>query len=208
MPEFRVELMNDAGEIRVRLYEGAWRRDEANRDAIARAIEHTGDRSWRTVLVIPDPGPSAPRSSACNPYRCVGPRGRAAGRGLRRSYSSVAMGHLVGEDGDGIGGRLADDVAAGEASVAELPAGWITPSVERRLILAFQVGSSGDRERAIRDLLRAYDPMLRASVLRWRGRGVDENELRQVAEIAFMRSLERFDLALPWRLSTYAKPWG
>jgi RNA polymerase sigma factor (sigma-70 family) len=111
--------------------------------------------------------------------------------------------HLSSESGS-----AGDGVADAEPLVgAELPAGWLTASVERRLIKAVQSGSHGDRERAVGRLLRAFQPLLRASVRRWSGLGADADELQQVAEIAFVRAVSRFDLRQPWRLSTYARVW-
>jgi hypothetical protein len=51
--EWRIELMNEAGELRTYLYEG-WERDEANADALLRAEEETGDASWHTVFIRDD----------------------------------------------------------------------------------------------------------------------------------------------------------
>jgi DNA-directed RNA polymerase specialized sigma subunit len=83
----------------------------------------------------------------------------------------------------------------------------LAPRVERRLIRAVQVAGPAERDRAYRALVKAYAPLLGARVQRFRGRGLDEAELAQVARIGFLRAVERFDLARTTSLASYAIPW-
>jgi hypothetical protein len=45
--------MNDAGEIRAKLYDG-WEQNAANEHALHTLRAETGDPSWRTVCVVRD----------------------------------------------------------------------------------------------------------------------------------------------------------
>lgn len=51
--EWRIEAINDAGEIRALIYDG-WEQDEANRHTLERLRVETGDPSWTTILVRDD----------------------------------------------------------------------------------------------------------------------------------------------------------
>ena len=58
---------------------------------------------------------------------------------------------------------------------------------------------------ALRDeLFEAYLPLARAVARRFAGRGVETEDLEQVAGLALLKALERFDPALGFRFVTYA----
>jgi Sigma-70 region 2 len=56
-------------------------------------------------------------------------------------------------------------------------------------------------------LLEAFAPLIAAHVRRFGGRGAVDDDLKQVARMALLRAVERFDLARATRLSSYSIPW-
>lgn len=63
------------------------------------------------------------------------------------------------------------------------------------------------RAPALRDeLVESYLPLARAVARRFEGRGVEREDLQQVASIALMKAIERFDPARGFRFVTYAIP--
>ena len=63
------------------------------------------------------------------------------------------------------------------------------------------------REPALRDeLVESYLPLARAVARRFEGRGVEREDLQQVASIALMKAIERFEPARGFRFVTYAIP--
>ena len=63
------------------------------------------------------------------------------------------------------------------------------------------------RSSTLRDeLVESYLPLARAVARRFEGRGVEREDLQQVASIALMKAIERFDPARGFRFVTYAIP--
>lgn len=63
------------------------------------------------------------------------------------------------------------------------------------------------RDTAVRDqLVEAYLPLCRAVAAKFIGRGTDREDLEQVAGIALMKALDRFDPDRGYRFVTYAVP--
>jgi RNA polymerase sigma-B factor len=63
------------------------------------------------------------------------------------------------------------------------------------------------RSPALRDeLVEAYLPLARAVARRFEGRGVEREDLQQVASIALMKAVERFEPERGFRFVTYAIP--
>ncbi len=59
----------------------------------------------------------------------------------------------------------------------------------------------------IRDqLVEGYLPLARAVARRFEGRGIENEDLQQVASIALLKAVERFDLSRGFRFVTYAVP--
>lgn len=64
-----------------------------------------------------------------------------------------------------------------------------------------------NRDKALRDeLLEAYLPLSRAVARKFSGRGVETEDLEQVAAIALMKALDRFEPSRGYRFVTYAVP--
>ncbi len=64
-----------------------------------------------------------------------------------------------------------------------------------------------ERSTMLRDqLVESYLPLARAVARRFEGRGVEREDLQQVASIALMKAVERFDPARGYRFVTYAIP--
>ena len=63
------------------------------------------------------------------------------------------------------------------------------------------------RDTGLRDtLLESYLPLSRAVASKFVGRGVERDDLEQVAAMALLSALERFDPSMGYRFSTYAVP--
>ena len=66
---------------------------------------------------------------------------------------------------------------------------------------------AADRDPALRDeLFERYLPLARAVARKFSGRGVETEDLEQVAGMALLKALERFDPARGFRFVTYAVP--
>ncbi len=66
---------------------------------------------------------------------------------------------------------------------------------------------AAERDPALRDqLLENYLPLSRAVAAKFAGRGVERDDLEQVAAMALLSALERFDPSMGYRFSTYAVP--
>lgn len=77
---------------------------------------------------------------------------------------------------------------------------------EERITRLHEAYAAG-REPAIRDeLLEHYLPLCRAVAGRFTGRGAEREDLEQVAAMALLSALERFDPALGNRFSSFAVP--
>ncbi|MDQ3399464.1 MAG: sigma-70 family RNA polymerase sigma factor [Chloroflexota bacterium] len=83
----------------------------------------------------------------------------------------------------------------------------LSPSAERELVRSAQAKYGAQSERAVDGLIKAFRPFLRARVAKFERAGVDAADLEQEARIGFVRAVERYDLARPERLSTYAELW-
>ncbi len=63
------------------------------------------------------------------------------------------------------------------------------------------------RDTALRDtLLESYLPLSKAVARKFSGRGVETEDLEQVAAMALLKALERFDPSRGFRFVTYAVP--
>ena len=59
----------------------------------------------------------------------------------------------------------------------------------------------------IRDeLVEGYLPLAKAVARRFEGRGIETEDLQQVASMALLKAVERFDLSRGFRFVTYAVP--
>lgn len=77
---------------------------------------------------------------------------------------------------------------------------------DERLIPLLQAYAQS-RDTALRDqLVEAYLPLSRAVARKFGGRGVDTEDLEQVAAIALLKALDRFDPTRGFRFVTYAVP--
>jgi len=77
---------------------------------------------------------------------------------------------------------------------------------EARLSMLHQAYAT-TREASYRDeLLEAYLPLARALAAKFTGRGAEREDLEQVAAIALLKALERFDPTRGFRFSTFAVP--
>ena len=66
---------------------------------------------------------------------------------------------------------------------------------------------AASRSPALRDeLVESYLPLARAVARRFEGRGVEREDLQQVASIALMKAVERFEPSRGFRFVTYAIP--
>lgn len=66
---------------------------------------------------------------------------------------------------------------------------------------------AANKDPALRDeLLESYLPLSRAVASKFTGRGVERDDLEQVAAMALLSALERFDPTMGYRFSTYAVP--
>lgn len=72
----------------------------------------------------------------------------------------------------------------------------------RSLIARAQAGDESAREAVVRANLR----LVWSVVARFRGRGVEDEDLFQIGCLGLLRAVERFDLSLGTRFSTYAVP--
>ena len=77
---------------------------------------------------------------------------------------------------------------------------------DEHLILLLERYAAG-RDPALRDeLFERYLPLARAVARKFSGRGVETEDLEQVAGMALLKALERFDPARGFRFVTYAVP--
>lgn len=74
-------------------------------------------------------------------------------------------------------------------------------------IVSLHIAYAADRDPAVRDeLLENYLPLSRAVAAKFTGRGAERDDLEQVAAMALLSALERFDPTLGNRFSSYAVP--
>ena len=75
-----------------------------------------------------------------------------------------------------------------------------------RLLALAQTGSESEREEATAELLRVNTGLLRSIVTRFRERGVEEEDLMQIATIGMIKAIRSFDRERGTCFSTYAVP--
>jgi RNA polymerase sigma factor (sigma-70 family) len=102
---------------------------------------------------------------------------------------------------------VSDDVSVENSRAEHLTPQGISWLEERELVRRFQTGDARDRDRALRALLKAFRPFLRARIAEAHRSSVDLGDLEQEALLGFVRAVERFDLTRTTRLSSYAQPW-
>ena len=77
---------------------------------------------------------------------------------------------------------------------------------DSRLVpLLAEYAATRDRE-VLSQLVEGYLPLCRAIVYRFRGQGVEQEDLEQVAALALMKALDRFEPERGFRFSTFAMP--
>ena len=77
---------------------------------------------------------------------------------------------------------------------------------DTRLIpLLADYAKTRDRD-VLSQLVEGYLPLCRAIARRFRGQGVDQEDLEQVAAMALMKAIERFEPERGFKFSTYAMP--
>ena len=58
----------------------------------------------------------------------------------------------------------------------------------------------------LKRLVEGYLPLSRAIARKFAGRGVEQEDLEQVAALALMKAVERFEPERGWQFSTFATP--
>ena len=77
---------------------------------------------------------------------------------------------------------------------------------DTRLIpLLADYAKTRDRD-VLSQLVEGYLPLCRSIARRFRGQGVEQEDLEQVAALALMKALDRFELERGFRFSTFAMP--
>jgi RNA polymerase sigma-B factor len=66
--------------------------------------------------------------------------------------------------------------------------------------------SESERSRALEDVTRLHLPLARSLAHRYAGKGIDRDDLEQVAFLALLKAVQRFDLAQPTEFGAYATP--
>lgn len=80
-------------------------------------------------------------------------------------------------------------------------------AVTRQLIATKRTSDSEDeREAALEELVRIHLPLARALAGRYAGRGIERDDLEQVALLALCKAIHRFDLAKDTEFGAYATP--
>ena len=87
-----------------------------------------------------------------------------------------------------------------ELSLPKLP--LLDEETTRQLILQAQNGSKEAKDKLVQHNLR----LVMSIVIRFSGRGTEEEDLFQVGCLGLVRAIDRFDLAQGVRFSTYAVP--
>jgi len=77
----------------------------------------------------------------------------------------------------------------------------------RELIGQFRTADSEfERADALEAVTRAYLPLARSLAHRYAGKGIERDDLEQVAFLALLKAVQRFDLAQPTEFGAYATP--
>ena len=66
--------------------------------------------------------------------------------------------------------------------------------------------SKSERSRALEDVTRLHLPLARSLAHRYAGKGIDRDDLEQVAFLALLKAVQRFDLSKPTEFGAYATP--
>ena len=66
--------------------------------------------------------------------------------------------------------------------------------------------SESERSRALDDVTRLHLPLARSLARRYAGKGIDRDDLEQVAFLALLKAVQRFDLAQATEFGAYATP--
>ena len=77
----------------------------------------------------------------------------------------------------------------------------------RKLITTFRTSlSEMERDRALEEVTVIHMPLARSLAHRYAGRGLDREDLEQVAFLALLKAIHRFDLDKPTEFGAYATP--
>ena len=77
----------------------------------------------------------------------------------------------------------------------------------RELIATVRTAASeSERARALEDVTRMHLSLARSLAHRYAGKGIDRDDLEQVAFVALLKAVQRFDLAQPTEFGAYATP--
>ena len=66
--------------------------------------------------------------------------------------------------------------------------------------------SSSDRTEALETVTKLHMPLARSLAHRYSGKGLDREDLEQVAFLALLKAIQRFDLSKPTEFGAYATP--
>jgi len=66
--------------------------------------------------------------------------------------------------------------------------------------------SSSERATALETVTVLHMPLARSLAHRYSGKGLDREDLEQVASVALLKALQRFDLSKPTEFGAYATP--
>ncbi len=66
--------------------------------------------------------------------------------------------------------------------------------------------SKADRNRALERVTMLHLPLARSLAHRYSGKGLDREDLEQVAFLALLKAIQRFDLSKPTEFGAYATP--
>ncbi|WP_076263286.1 sigma-70 family RNA polymerase sigma factor [Intrasporangium flavum] len=77
----------------------------------------------------------------------------------------------------------------------------------RELIITFRTSdSASERNEALEAVTRLHMPLARSLAHRYSGKGLDREDLEQVAFLALLKAVQRFDLDKPTEFGAYATP--
>src|SRR6478609_10940280 len=77
----------------------------------------------------------------------------------------------------------------------------------RELIITFRTSdSASERNEALEAVTRLHMPLARSLAHRYSGKGLDREDLEQVAFLALLKAVKRFDLSKPTEFGAYATP--
>lgn len=77
----------------------------------------------------------------------------------------------------------------------------------RTLLVTFRTAASeSERSDALEAITRLHLPLARSLAHRYAGKGIDRDDLEQVAALALLKAVQRFDLDQPTQFGAYATP--